>query len=108
MIENLKNWWMNKWTDGVTDFWHVDTDSQKLKADQNFLGGHGQRRVWQDLSWALKLTQLSQEWTDGINWFFTSWHKFRKAKIWFNNFWLSIDKNGHGFSVQETVNFAAS
>ena len=52
---------MNKGTDGVTDFWHIDTDSKKLKADQNFLGGHGQRKVWQDLSWALKLTQLPQE-----------------------------------------------
>ena len=25
-----------KRTDGMTDFLHVDTDSQKLKADQNF------------------------------------------------------------------------
>ena len=22
----------------LTDFWHVDTDSQKLKADQRFIG----------------------------------------------------------------------
>ena len=27
-----------KWTDGITDFLHVDTDSQKLKADQIFFG----------------------------------------------------------------------
>ena len=25
-----------EWTDQITDFLHVDTDSQKLKADQKF------------------------------------------------------------------------
>ena len=34
-----------KWANGKTDFLHVDTDSQKLKADQIFLGGHGQKWV---------------------------------------------------------------
>ena len=49
---------------------HVDTDSQKLKVDQNFIyigmvkngcdqSGHG----------TLELT-ISQKWKDGINWFF--------------------------------------
>ena len=32
-----------EWADGITDFLHVDTDSQKLT--------------------------VSQKWTDGINWF---------------------------------------
>ena len=30
----------------------------------------------------------SQEWTDGIKWFFTCWYKFRKAKSSFNGFLL--------------------
>ena len=30
-------------TDGITEFFLVDTDSQKLKADQNFFGRHGQK-----------------------------------------------------------------
>ena len=41
-------WWQDsetdlskEWTIGITDFFHVGTDSQKLKADQNFLGEHG-------------------------------------------------------------------
>ena len=38
----------------------------------------------------LKLT-VSQEQTDGMNWFFTCWCKFRKAKSDFNDFWV-----GHG------------
>ena len=32
-------------------FVHVDTNSQKLKVDQNFLVGHGQKWVW--LIWSL-------------------------------------------------------
>ena len=34
------------WTDGITDFLHLETDSQKLKADQKFLSGHSQKLVW--------------------------------------------------------------
>ena len=33
----------------------------------------------------LKLT-VPQKWTNGINWFFSSWYKFRRAKSWFNDF----------------------
>ena len=58
-----------EWTNGITSFLHVDTDSQKLKADQIFLGGYGQKLVWQVWSWALKLS-VSQKWADEINWFF--------------------------------------
>ena len=34
-------WWLTvskEWTDGITHFLYIDTDSQKLKADQNFFG----------------------------------------------------------------------
>ena len=51
-----------EWTDGITDFLYVYTDLQKLKADQNVLGGHSQKWVWQVWSWALKLT-VSWKWT---------------------------------------------
>ena len=29
--------------DGISDFLHVDTDSQKLQADQKIFGGYGQK-----------------------------------------------------------------
>ena len=35
----------------------------------------------------LNLT-VSQDWTDGMNWLFASWCKSRKAKSYFNGFWL--------------------
>ena len=34
-----------EWTDGITHFVCIDTDSEKLKADQNFLVVHGQKWV---------------------------------------------------------------
>ena len=36
----LKSTTSEEWNDGINDFLHVDAWSQKLKADQNFLGGH--------------------------------------------------------------------
>ena len=44
---------------------HVESWSQKLKADQFFLGEHGQKWMWCDQSGhgTLKLT-VSQKWTD--------------------------------------------
>ena len=36
-----------EWTDGINCFFLlVDTDSQKLKVDQNFWCGHGQKWMW--------------------------------------------------------------
>ena len=35
-----------EWADGITDFLHVGTDSQKLKVDQKNCGGHGQKWMW--------------------------------------------------------------
>ena len=48
-------------TDGVTEFLHFDTDSQNLKADQNFFGW-----TWSKMS---VIIDLSKKWTDGINCF---------------------------------------
>ena len=47
-----------KWTDGITDFLHVDTDSQKLKADQNFFG-----RAWSKMDVASLELAIPQTWT---------------------------------------------
>ena len=63
---------------------HVDTDSPKLKADQRF-GGYSQEWVWLVWSWepghgTLKLT-VSQNWADGINWFFHSGTNSGKLKV---------------------------
>ena len=49
---------------------HVDIDSQKLKADQNILGGHSQKWVWRVWSWDSKVDYLKNEqmkWTDFLN-----------------------------------------
>ena len=54
----------------------------------------------------LKLA-VSQYKIDEIYWFFGCWYKFRKAKSYFNEFWVGMVKNGHGLLVQnECMNFA--
>ena len=98
LISGLLNWFYfkNELLE-LTDFFHAGTISHKLKADQNLCvwtfvkngcgqSGHG----------TLKLT-VSQKWKDGIKWFFSYWYKFREAKSWFNDFWVGMVKNGHGF-----------
>ena len=48
-------------------FWHGDTNSQKLKVDQNFSGGAWSKNgCGQSGLWTLKLT-VPQELTDGIS-----------------------------------------
>ena len=36
---------------------------------------------------------VSQEWVDGINWFFAWYYKFRRAKSCFSDFWLGVVKS---------------
>ena len=49
---------------------HIDTNSQKLKVDWKVLGGAGlKNKCGQSGLWPLKLT-VSQEKTNGLNWFF--------------------------------------
>ena len=71
------------------DFLHANTDSWKLKI-----------LVWLGQNWVdhsgfstLKLA-VSQEAINGINWFLVCWYKIRKAKSFFNNFWVVMVKNG--------------
>ena len=57
----------------LTDFLHVDTDSQKLKADKKYIGWAWSRMggvpVW---LWDPKIDS-TQKWADGINCFFACW-----------------------------------
>ena len=56
------------------DFLHVDTDSQKFKADQKFMG------------WAWSKMDVT-----------------KKAKSWFSDFWGGLVKDGSGLLVHETL-----
>ena len=51
--------------------------------------------------WPLGLGTLKsavlQELIDEMSWFFPCWYKFRKAKSYFNNYWLNMVKNWPGF-----------
>ena len=62
---------------------------------KTFLHGHFQKWVWPVWSRDPIKLIVSQKWTDGINWMFSCWCKFRKAKSWFNDFWVGVFKNGH-------------
>ena len=77
-------------------------------------------KYWHDQSgfWTLKLNKkswdgtlrltVSEEWTDRINWLFVCGYKFWKAKIWLNDIWMGMVKNGHDLLVCETLKSAAS
>ena len=68
------------------DFLHVDTNSHKLNVDQNNFGWAWSKMDVASLITTLKLT-VSQE---IISRFFASWYKLRKAKSWFNDFWVGV------------------
>ena len=46
---------------------------------------------------------VSQEWTDGINWFSACWYKFTQIKILLDIFELGMVKNGCSQSVDGTL-----
>ena len=81
---------------------HVDTNSLKLKVDQNFLGKVGSKWCSQSGDRTLKLT-IPQEGTEGVNRIFECRYKFRKGKSCFSDFWLGDVKNSHHFLVHEAV-----
>ena len=65
---------------------HIDTNSQKLKVDWKVLGGAGLKNKFsQSGLWALKLT-VSQEKTNGLNWFFACCYNFTQIKRWLKIF----------------------
>ena len=49
--------------------------------------------VGQSCDGTLKLT-LSEEWTNGINWFFAYWCRFTTVKSWSKIHWVGMVKNG--------------
>ena len=85
------------------DFLHVDTNSWKLKVHWKIF-----RWVWSKVfvaalvsghwNW-LHLKNELMKWTD----FFACWYKFRKAKNYFNNYWLGMVKNRRGLIYHETL-----
>ena len=50
----------------------------------------------------IKLT-LSEEWTNGINWFLVCWWRFITVKSWLNIYWVGMVKNVCGQSGHETL-----
>ena len=56
---------------------------------------------------ALKLA-VSQKGINGINWFLGCWSNFRKAKSYFNNFWMVVIKKGCGLLGIGTLKSALS
>ena len=59
-------------------------------------------QIWEKL----KLT-VSQEWIDGMNWYFACWCKFT-LKSYFNDFWMGVVRNGCGHLVHEPRNSAVT
>ena len=48
---------------------------------------------------------VSQEGINGINWFMVCRYKFGKAKSYFNNYWVFMDKNGPGLLLGHFFNW---
>ena len=55
----------------------------------------------------LKLA-IPQKVSNGTNWFLVCWQKFKKAKIYFNNFWMVVIENGRGLVALRTLKSAVS
>ena len=87
---------------------HVDTDSQKSKFDKQIFVWAWSEMVWPVCSVDSKIDCISKyelmEQTD----FLHAGTNSGMLKSWFNDFWVSMVKNGHGYFVHETVKSAAS
>ena len=79
----------------------MHVDSQKLKADQKFIGW-----AWSNMVVAsvvtLKLT-VSQNWTDGITWFLHAGTNLGRLKVGSIIFLMGFVKNGSFFLVHEIL-----
>ena len=89
-----------KWS----DFLHADTNLQKLKTNWIFFV---QKLVWSLWSQDSKIA-VSQEWIDGINWFYAYWYNFRKVKSYSSDFWVSEFKNWWDLLFHWTLKSAVS
>ena len=79
-------------------FLHVDKNSRKLKLIKFifFWLGMVKNGCGQSGLWTLKL-MLSQEWTDGVKWFFACWYNFTQKVI--ENFGLSMAKDDRSLKL---------
>ena len=92
----------------LTNFFHVGTNLYKLKSCLKIFGvGMVKNGCGQSGDGSLKLT-VSEEWTDGINWFVLCWYKFIQIKSCLKIFWLCMVKNECGQSGHETLKFTVS
>ena len=70
------------------------------------MGWYGQL-CGQSCDGTLKLA-LSEEWTDGINWFFACWYWFTKIKSWLKIYWVGKVRNGCDHSGHGTLKLTVS
>ena len=84
-LRTLKLTVSEAWTDGINCFLHVDTDSQKLIANQKMFVLSGDSKIG--------FISKGNRWDKMI--FFVYCYKFRKVASWFNDFWVGVVKNGH-------------
>ena len=57
---------------------------------------------WSWSKMALKFAVL-EEWIGEMSWIYACWHKFMKAKSYFNNYWVGMVINGWGLSDHGTL-----
>ena len=78
---------------------NIDTNLHRLKVNQNiFALGMAKNGCGQFGHGTLKLT-VSQEWNDGMNWFFACRCTSSIPKSYFNAFWVGMVRNGHGHLI---------
>ena len=74
---------------------------------EKFLVGMVKSECGQSGVWALKLA-VSQERSDGTNWFFAGWYNITQIKRWLKLCGLSMVKNGSGQSNDATLKLIVS
>ena len=87
----------NQWNSLI--FLHVDTNSHKLKVDEKIFEWPWSKMGVASLVMGLKWLYLKNE---------CCCCKLRKAKTFFNDFWVGVVKNRWGHSVHETLKSAVS
>ena len=51
---------------------------------------------------------VSQDWTNGINWFFACWYNFKQIKRWLKILGVGMVEKGCGHSHGQTLNIYLS
>ena len=79
---------------------------KKLKVYQFFFGWAWSKNGSGQSGHGSLILAVSQERIDVMNWFFTCCCKFRKAKSYFNDFWVGLVRNEFSHLVHETLKSA--